>query len=456
MRTASVAAWMVLLTTGAAGITRAGAGLDPAMPDLTGLSATDAVAVALERNRDIHLARAEVRRAGYQIIEARAGALPQINGSWNLDRNLRPMEFIMEVPDEDGVMVQSRLKIGTDYSSSLGISAAQPLYVGGKVGAALRGARIYRRLADKMEDEVRLHVVDGVLQAFNAGLLAREMEAIAAASLAQAEKHLEDVRARVDAGAATSYDLLRARVNVSNLRPGLIEARNSIRTALLQLKKAMGVDPETQVDIVGSFAAPDTSVLAQVDARRAMQRRPDIAVSRMHIQLQDEAVQIARADHLPTLSAVTTFSINGNANEFRYDRDDWSTYWLAGLNLSFPIFTGRRTTARHRQARIDRANAETGLRQAEDAVVTEIELATMSFRKALEQIDAQELTVGEAQEAAAIAKNLYANGKATQLEVLDVQLALEVARTNLAKAYYDGAIAQVALKKSLGLLGAGE
>ena len=434
----------------------AASGVRASASDLAALSAADAVAVALEHNRDIQQARAEVRRAGYRITEARAGALPQISGAWNLDRNLRPMEFVMSIPDSNGVMRSNRLKIGTDYASSLGLSVSQPLYVGGKVGAALQAARTYRTMADQTEAQVRQNVVSGVLQAFNAALLARELEDIANASLAQAQNHLADVRARRQVGAATDYDLLRARVNAANLRPRLIEAQNGTRAALLQLKQAMGVEPGAEVGIVGAFAPPDTSILARVDAGAALVQRPDVAVSRLNTELQRRAVQIARGDYLPTLAATTSLSFNGNSDEARYNRDDWSTSWVAGLSLTFPIFTGFRTGARYQQARVDLCQAETNLRQAEDAAVIEIEMAAMSFRKALEQIATQDLTVGEAREATDIAENLYANGKATQLEVLDVQLALEVARTNLASALYDGAIAHLALQQSLGLLDAGE
>ena len=51
-----------------------------------------------------------------------------------------------------------------------------------------------------------------------------------------------------------------------------------------------------------------------------------------------------------------------------------------------------------------------------------------------------------------IAESMYASGKATQLEVLDSQLAFESARTNYASALFEAKIAEISLKKSLGLL----
>jgi len=76
----------------------------------------------------------------------------------------------------------------------------------------------------------------------------------------------------------------------------------------------------------------------------------------------------------------------------------------------------------------------------------------MNLKKALEKIESQQLNVEEAEKAVRLAESLYTNGKATQLEVLDAQLALDIAKTNMANALYEGKIAEISLKNSLGLV----
>ena len=65
------------------------------------------------------------------------------------------------------------------------------------------------------------------------------------------------------------------------------------------------------------------------------------------------------------------------------------------------------------------------------------------------------MNIEEAERALSMAESLYSNGKATQLDVLDAQLALKVARTNMAGALFEGTIAEISLKKSLGLVNTG-
>ncbi len=420
--------------------------------NLTGLTIGEAVSVALRNNPDLINARQETRRADYRITEAKSAAYPQVNGMASMDKNLKPQVFVISFPDSNGVLQRNRLKVGTDYSASLGANLTQPIWVGGKVGTALKAAKIYKQISGYTEDAVSQNVVYGTRVAFNTVILNRELQNIASESLRQAQAHLENVENLVAAGVATEFDLLRAKVNVSNQRPPLLEAENNYATALLELKKIMGVEPSAPISITGSFDYPDSSLLRMAQAREALENRPDVQASRLTIDLQDKAVGIARGDFLPTLSVGSTFAYNGNFDTLEYNASDWNPYWFANVSLTFPIFTGFSNYAKYRQAKVDYFKARTDYRKTQDAVAIEVQEAAMDLRMALQQIESQRLNVEDAQRAVELAGNLYRNGRATQLQVLDAQLALEVARTNMTSALFQGNIAEVNLRRSLGLL----
>ena len=344
------------------------------------------------------------------------------------------------------------MKVGTDHRMSLGATMIQPIYVGGKVGIALKAARIYKNLSTETLLTVKQNVAAGVVQSFNGVLLSGEIMKIAFESFSQAENHLKNVRNLYNAGKATEYDLLRSRVNVANLKPNVIDAENNVQISLLRLKEIMGLDPETPVDIVGSFPEPDTTLFAYANKKVAFNNRPDLKASEFTIELQDKAMGIAKGDFLPTLTAGTTFAYAGNFDIFKYDAQDWNPFWLANLTLSFPIFSGFKNYSKYKQAKVEYLKAKTGYRKLRDATVIEVKEAAMNLRKAIEQIESQRLNVEEAEKAVRLAESLYTNGKATQLEVLDAQLAFEVARTNMVSYLYEGKVAEIMLKKSLGII----
>jgi len=416
------------------------------------LSLEQAIDIALEKNRDIINTEKETNKADYQIIEAASAALPQISGLWDFEKNLKPQIFVISFPDSEGVLQKNRLKVGTDHRMSLGANLTQPIYVGGKIGTALKAARIYKDLSNETLSAVKQNIVTGVVQSFSFVLLSKEIKKIAIESHAQAENHLKNVRNLYEVGKATEYDLLRARVNVANLKPNVISAENNVQISLLKLKGIMGLDPDIPLDIVGSFSEPDTTLFAHANKMTAFSNRPDLKASEFTVELQDKAISIAKGDFLPTLTAGTTFAYAGNFDVFKYDAEDWNPFWLANITLSFPIFSGFKNYSKYKQAKLDYLKAKTNYRKLRDTAVIEVNEADMNLRKAVEQIESQRLNVEEAEKAVRLAESLYTNGKATQLEVLDAQLAFEVARTNMVSYLYEGKVAEIMLKKSLGLI----
>jgi len=420
--------------------------------NLTELTVEKAIKVTIENNREIKDAEEETIRSGLQIIEAASGAFPQINGQFSYDKNLKPQVFVISMPDSTGAMRKARLKMGTDHQMTLGGTLTQPLYVGGKVGTAIKAARIYSRISSESLETVKQNVIMNVSIAFNKVLLAQDMVKINEASLAQSQRHLDNVQKLFNAGKATEYDLLRARVNLSNIMPALVEARNSVNQALLALKEVMGVSPDAPITVNGSFEKPDSSLIKTANINKVLEFRPDYASAQLNMDLREKAIKIARGDFLPVLTAGTTFAYSGNFDVFKYQAEDWSPYWYANLTLSFPIFTGLKNYSKYKQAKVDFRKAEINLKRTEHSIMIEVDNSLMNLTKAIQQIESQELNVKEAERAVELAESLYLNGKATQLEVLDAQLALDSARINLASALYEGKVSEISLKKGLGII----
>ncbi len=417
------------------------------------LTVDGAVQIALNRNEDISNAREETVRSGLRVMEATSMAFPHLNGFWDYQRVIKPMVFIIEFPDPTtGRMKKNRLTAGTDHSMNVGASLQQNIWLGGKVGTGLKAARIYRNMTANTLTAVEENIVAGTMQAFNGALLSAEMVGITREALAQAERHMENVRTMSGAGVATEYDLLRARVQVSNMRPQVLDAERQLNNALLALKDVMGVDPNAPITLEGELAEPDTSLFTRATEEIATSNRADLRASRDMVDLQEKNVKIVRSDMLPSLTAGTTFQYMGNFDTFKYEADTWRPYWFAQVNLSFPIFTGMQNYSRFQQAKVDHRIAQTEYRNARNGVLIEVEENVMSLRNAMAAIESQRLTVQEAERATELAESRFRAGAATQLEVLDAQLALEQARTNMVNALYQGVTAEIQLRRSLGLI----
>ena len=84
-------------------------------------------------------------------------------------------------------------------------------------------------------------------------------------------------------------------------------------------------------------------------------------------------------------------------------------------------------------------------------MLVDVRAALLEFRAARQDLDAQEATVGQAERALELAGVRFREGLATQVEVLDSQLALTQARTNQARTLYRLNLAHARIERALGL-----
>jgi outer membrane protein len=169
--------------------------------------------------------------------------------------------------------------------------------------------------------------------------------------------------------------------------------------------------------------------------------------------MRHNAEKISQSSSRPKLELVINGQWQAQKDNFKFNANDFRQSWFSGLTLSVPLFDGFRTNAQVAQSRADTRRAELGLQQIERAIGLEIARAHQTLSEALARKEAQMQTVNLAQKGLKIAETRYSNGIGTQLEIIDGQLTVQRAETELVQAKRDVAIAIVRLEHSMGILG---
>jgi outer membrane protein len=433
----AAAAAALLILTGA----RPAAGQ---VADTVRLSLGDAVARGVELNEEVRGARAQRQIAEGQVIEARAGALPQVTANLGYNRTLASIFDDISFDFGNGENGENgddespfgALPFGRPNVWTASLQITQPLYSGGRVGTAMRIARQVRRVADlqveEAETEIALQVRTAYLQAVLADefvAISREAYDLAAAQLAQVELFRQQ-------GTASEYDVLRARVERDNLEPAIIEATNARRLAELNLKRLINIPADQPVSLVTELdpriADVDRAALYDALERRAALRALDAAVA-----AREDAVRIARADRLPTLGAAANFGYQAFPEQVTPFDTPWRRDWTVGMQLTLPVFDGFRTSGRVQQARGELEQTRLQRDRTRQGIELELEAALGEFDASRAQIEARRATVAEARRTLELAELRYRSGLATQLDISSARLLLEQARVNEAQALYN-------------------
>ena len=126
------------------------------------------------------------------------------------------------------------------------------------------------------------------------------------------------------------------------------------------------------------------------------------------------------------------------------------------MTASWPLLDGGRTKARLKRTRITIRQVETQQQQLADQISLDVKNALLDLQEAQQRLQAQQHTIAQAERGLSIARVRFDGGMATQLEVLDAQLALTAARTQDLQAQHDYAVALASLCYAVGVAPAPE
>jgi outer membrane protein TolC len=433
-----ITAWAVMLAFGSAASAQLNLTLD------------DAIALGLKNDEKYLIAKEELERASGQIREAWAAALPRVDFTGRYTRNIEIPEIPVELPEAMGG--KQVFKMGTDHSYSLGVVLKQPLYLGGKVGGALTVARYYASYAEHGLKQVEHDIVYEIKEAFFLTKLASDRVGIFEDAVQSAELNLDNVRRFHQQGMASDFDLLRAEVELANLRPQLIRAKNDSDIAEINLKNRLGLPPDEEIHLSYRFDPSDLDEEPDLESglAHALRSHPAVVQQQYAVKSYDKAIGITKADRLPQLRLESSFEYVNQTNEFKPPSDSWTKGWSASLILSFPIFDGMEVSGRVKQAKADYNQARYSARQIEENVLLAVRSAYAAWEQAAASLRSQEKTIAQAEEGLRIANLRYRNGVGTQLEVLNAQTANTQAKVNYISAVYDYELAIAGFLRATG------
>jgi len=433
--------------------------------DVLTLTLEQSVAIALEKNPEVRIAEKELAKARASVWEAYAALLPTIDANvnfqkaWDIQQTTIP-NFIKIMlgsgfPGAGDMPDYVQLSFGLENTLTYGATLRQPLFLGGAGIAGVRMAGAAKQASERMLDARRQNLIYQTAHAFYGCLLARELVEVQEKALKQATANVDVVRKKYDVGSASGFDLMRAEVEVANLRPEFIAAGNTYQAALTGLRMVLGLEKERAIAVDGTlrFAPDDMAHLELEDYRTLVfQKRPELLALDARKTIAAKGVTLARSQFLPKLFFATDYSFLAMRNDYEFNRDDFSKGFTSALSLQIPLFHGFKNSRQYQKARLDYKITIDSEKQVRDGISAEAEIVYNKFREAREKYKSADESIGLATEALRLADLMYAEGVITQLDVLNSQLALTRARLNHASALFEYQMARYELRRVAGML----
>ncbi|RME68247.1 MAG: TolC family protein [Verrucomicrobia bacterium] len=411
---------------------------DTALPEQ--IDVDTALRLALEHNYAIRQARARYNEATGALTESKAGQLPTVSVSAGYTRI-----------DEGRFQRVGGVLFGNPDSWQAGIRATQNLYTGGAVSSAIRASRASLESVEAEFDSVLRDELVAVRERYLGVLLAREQLKVREQSVALLEEELETARKRVEVGTGSPFEQLRAEVALANGQPPLIRARNAYRLAAVELFRVIGVPaPENAEErIDGELAFVPDSYTLEAMLAAAMENRTELQQLEKLVEAAESSIELAKAGARPNVGVFAGYDVE---SVLPTDTRDYSDGWSVGITGSWNIWDGRATRGRVAQAQARFRQARLRLEETRLLIDAEVRRAFSSYTEAMELVRSSEKVVEQATESLRMARARFEAGGATQLDVLQAQVALTEAGSNKAQALHDANLAHLYLLRAAGLL----
>lgn len=427
------------------------------VPQQITLSLDQAIEVALSENPTIKVANLEVERYDYVYKQTVSSLYPQIDASAQYSLALRRQEMA------------EGLSFGGKNTFNVAGNVALPLFVP-SVYRQMKLNRTQMATAVESARASRIDMVAAVRAAYYNVLLAEQSLSVLQEAVATTERVVENTKNLYENGLAAEYDYITAQVQLSNLKPQIIQAKNGISITKLQLKMYLSIPEEVEVEVTGSLDDFRDIVLLDEDYSYDLTDNTTLRTLDLQSELLEHQEKLIQTTRMPTIAAFGQISyigqehsdlsklmgggMGGGAGAGTTTQEQSKFWWqypiTVGAQISIPIFSGLKKHNQLREVRNQRMQLDLQRDYAEKGVKLQVQQSINSLLTARETMLSNELTVEQAQKAYDISYTRYGAGAGTILELNSSQLSLTQAQLNYSQSIYNYLSAHAEYQKALG------
>ena len=405
------------------------------------LTLDQAIEIALSDNPTIQVAEQTIQLKKISDRETVMGLLPEASITGAYTRTIKKQTMVM-----NGMKFQ----VGIPNQYQGGITVSLPVFAPA-LYKSMKLTKTDVELAVEQARASKQDLVNQVTKAFYQALLAQDSYAVLEKSFKQSEENYRIVNAKYEQGRVSEFDKISAEVQMRNLQPSVISARNGVELSKLQLLVLMNIEPETEFTLQGSLNDYEEIVFAGIltNETNSLENNSSLAQMDMNVKMLQQNLSLNKQSFAPTIALQFNYMYTCMANDFKFKDYEWNPYSNVSLSVSIPVFKYKNfSTLKKTNIQISQ------LMQNRDYTARQLAMQQQSYLNSMnasaEQVSSNKEAIIQAQKGRDIAEKLYEVGRGTVLELNSAEVALTQAKLTYTQAIYDYLTAKADLEKLQG------
>lgn len=315
------------------------------------LTLEEAIDLSLNNSKEMKISEKNLEISKLNVNVALKQALPKVTYTGTYTRGEYERSMIRSKYDANTISARS------GYNQYLTIT--QPLFTGGVVTAAIKGANATKKVAEYnyLLDKIntRLEAIKLYSDILNAE---KDLE-----SLKKSEKILQDrynkQKAQLELRLITKPDVLRTEYSLLEVQSSIISTQNTLNINKERLYIKTGIAKSEDL-ILENFDIPSnlsSMTNYDKDLNQAIQDSLKAKIAEEEVKISKAKKLAAAGDFLPKVSAFASYG-TGNGERRHYEKTYEEAEWTGGVQVTWNVFSFGESIDNYRVAKLQTEQQE--------------------------------------------------------------------------------------------------
>lgn len=449
-------------------------------------------AMALSNNKELMVKAERVRQAGYQRKQAFAAYLPALDFAGGYTYNQKKLSLFdsdqllptksfnlatqsyefnvvtnpithQPVTTPDGTPIPSEVALIPKEAMEFDIhnvffgavTLTQPIYMGGKIVAMNRLAKIQEEANRMLQENESQNVIYAVDAAYWTVVSLNAKHRLAKSYVNLLDTLDRNVKLMLDQGVATRSDLLSVDVRLNEANVDLLKVENGLSLSRMALAQICGLPVHSDINVADEGVAqaiPSAEIATRYNMEEVYSRRPDLRALEMASEATVQQKRVALSEMLPNIALIGSYSFT-NPNMFDGFKNRFGGAFSVGVMVEIPLWHWGGNYNGYRAARSAETISKIQVADAREKIDLQVSQAAYKAQEAVKTYLATESNLAKAQENLRTATLGFREGVITTDDVMAAQTAWLKAHSENIDAMIDVKLCDVYLSKVLGTLG---
>lgn len=348
-------------------------------------SLDEAIAFALENNRNAKNAVRDIESAEKQKWETTASGLPQLNGAIDYQYNIK-QQFEEAVDFDQNGFIDFGAKQSVNASATL-----SQLIFDGSYLVGLQSAKVFLEISKNAKVKTDLEIRKAVINAYGNVLLSEESVAILERNKVTLEKNLNETKKIYENGLTEEEDVEQLEITLSSIESNLRNVKRLRDLSYQMLNITLGLDLNNETKLTDSLQTLTFQNIAPslLEADDDVTKTIDYKIAANDKRSKELLVKLEKSKALPSLNGFLTGAYLGNGDDFQFltNNQKWQGTAAFGLGLKIPIFSSFKRRASTQRAQINLEKSKDDLLETEQQLKFQIASAKSDYQLSIEEYE---------------------------------------------------------------------